>query len=218
MISSKFSHFDKVFGCHFWTKCPFRHREMIGQAKIWRASSKKRLFSLQVWCMHLFFYRFFQRFLFHTLLKPLKMMMNAPSLYRRRYHVLTACLNWYWYSCLFHFPLCFHGVSLVQHSSTIYIDWILNKWKWYKMIFHCSLMTFSQPTLPTTNCYYLMISRILGRFGKPQNYIPNFQLPHVPSSPFHQGAALRLPDYVKGQSQSIFVLQWIIETIITKTR
>ena len=33
------------------------------------------------------FYWFFQRFLFHILVKPLKMMINAQSLYRRRYHV-----------------------------------------------------------------------------------------------------------------------------------
>ena len=87
MISNKLSHFDKVFGRHFLTKCAFRHSEMIDNAKIGRASSKKRLFFLRGSYVHLFFYWFFQRFLFHILVKPLKMMINAPSLYRRRYHV-----------------------------------------------------------------------------------------------------------------------------------
>ena len=44
MISNKLSHFDKVFGRHFFSKCAFRHSEMIDDAKIGRASSKKRLF------------------------------------------------------------------------------------------------------------------------------------------------------------------------------
>ena len=97
MISYKFSHFDKVFAGHFWTKCAFRHSEMIDLLKIGRASSKKRLFFLKVGTvyMHLFFYWFFQRFLFHTLLKPLKTMMDAPSLYRRLYRVLVSTFHKY---------------------------------------------------------------------------------------------------------------------------
>ena len=93
MISNKLSHFDKVFGRLFFSKCAFRHSEMIDDAKIGRASSKKRLFFLRGWYVHLFFYWFFQRFLFHILVKPLKMMINAPSLYRRRYHVLLPELS-----------------------------------------------------------------------------------------------------------------------------
>ena len=41
MISNKLSHFDKVFWRHFFSKCAFRHSEMIDDAKIGRASSKK---------------------------------------------------------------------------------------------------------------------------------------------------------------------------------
>lgn len=59
-----------------------------------------------------------------------------------------------------------------------------------KMIFRCSLMTFCQPT---TNCYYLLPGDFQDSLGKPPE-LPDFQL-HVPSSPFHQGAALRLPGY-----------------------
>ena len=64
MISNKLSHFDKVFGRHFFSKCAFRHSEMIDDAKIGRASSKKRLFFLRGWYVHLFFTGFFNVFCF----------------------------------------------------------------------------------------------------------------------------------------------------------
>ena len=63
MVSYKFSHFDKVFGCHFWIKCAFRHSEMIDLSKIGRASSKKRLFFKVGICM-CFFTVFFNVFCF----------------------------------------------------------------------------------------------------------------------------------------------------------
>ena len=70
--------------------------------------------------MHLFFYWFFQRFLFHILVKPLKMMINAPSLYRRRYRVFVClCLCFCGFvflcGCVFVF-VCFFFVCVCVNS------------------------------------------------------------------------------------------------------
>ena len=65
MISNKLSHFDKVFGRHFFSKCAFRHSEMIDDAKIGRVSSKKRFFFfLEAGMCICFFTVFFNVFCF----------------------------------------------------------------------------------------------------------------------------------------------------------
>ena len=62
MISNKLFHLGKVFGRHFWTKCEFRQSELTEDAKIGRASSKKRLFFLKGRYFHFIFSLVFSTF------------------------------------------------------------------------------------------------------------------------------------------------------------